>query len=117
MSTPGLKNVMTIFAGGKGTSCVVIKRNEEGREQAREQETRSFPAQGTGSVKEMLCAQKHIPGQGRPACSVSARAAMDVPWAGAGASSAERSLWTWLLMTGTGLQPAAGKTHSLANFP
>lgn len=44
-------------------------------------------------------------------------AAREAPGLRAGSGSPERSLQTWLLRMGTGVQPAAERTHSLASFP
>lgn len=44
-------------------------------------------------------------------------AAREAPGLCAGSGSPERSVWTWLLRMGMGVQPTADRTHSLASFP
>lgn len=109
-----LKSVMTIFPGGRETSCMVIKSNEEGG-----------AGLGIGSLQLPIRAGALEPRRccalegtfqdrvGLPA-AVDAQGCVEVPGARRRLKLQER---TRLLRMGTGFKPAAGRMGSLAGFP
>lgn len=109
-----LKSVMTIFPGGRETSCMVIKSNEEGGA-GLGIGSLLLPSRA-GVLEPRRCCALEGTFQDRVGLSaaVDAQDRVEVPGARCRLKLQER---TRLLRTGTGFKPAAGRMGSLAGFP
>lgn len=109
-----LKSVMTIFPGGRETSCMVIKSNEEGGARLGIGSLQLPSRAGVLEPRRCYALEGTFQDRvGLPA-AIDAQGCVEVPGARRRLKLQER---TWLLRTGMGFKPAAGRMGSLAGFP